>query len=164
MGELISGDKPIYTYGLSWFERALAQLAVQLPIYLFLLWMAFIACLLIRNFINGAVDWKVAVVIAFLLGVGCLIARLGLMDLPKPFEAYDREGLLYVRRGKELFRVMGIHEEYSVQMKAKFNKVPILRLMCHCLKLDTSKGKRIVSFLSEAEQRKFRQLVRQYAK
>ena len=163
MGESISAEKPIYTYGLSRLERAIAQLAVQLPAYLFLLWMAFIAYLLVRNFINGAVDWKVAVVIALLLGVGCLIARLGLMDLPKPFEAYDREGVLYVKRGKELFRVMGIHEEYSVQMKTKFNKAPILRLTCHCLKLDTSKGKRIVSFLSEAEQRKFRQLVRQYA-
>ncbi len=141
-----------------------AQLAVQFPAYLLLLWMAFIAYLLVRNFANGAVDWKVAVVIVLLLGVGCLIARLGLMDLPKPFEAYDREGVLYVKRGKELFRVVGIHEEYSVQMKAKFNKVPILRLMCHCLKLDTSKGKRIISFLSEAEQRKFKALVRQYAK
>ena len=86
------------------------------------------------------------------------------MDLPKPFEAYDREGVLYVKRGKELFRVMGIHKEYSVQMKTKFNKAPILRLTCHCLKLDTSKGKRTVSFFSEAEQRKFRQLVRHSAK
>jgi hypothetical protein len=155
-------EHPIYIYGHSRFERWIVQLTVQLPAYILLLWMAFIAYILARNFAKGMVDWKVAAVIAVLIGIGCFIARLGLVDLPKPFEAYDREGALYVKRGKELFCVVGICDEYSVLMKTAFNKVPLLRLTCYCLKLDTSKGRRIVSFLSEGERHKFKLLVSRY--
>ena len=155
-------EHPIYIYGHSRFERWIVQLTVQLPAYILLLWMAFIAYILARNFAKGMVDWKVAAVIAVLIGIGCFIARLGLVDLPKPFEAYDREGALYVKRGKELLCVVGICDEYSVLMKTAFNKVPLLRLTCYCLKLDTSKGRRIVSFLSEGERHKFKLLVSRY--
>lgn len=157
-------EHPIYIYGHSRFERWIVQLTVLLPAYILLLWMAFIAYILVRNFANGMVDLKVMVVIVLLIGVGCYIARLGLLDLPKPFEAYDREGVLYVKRGKELFCVIGICDEYSVLMKTSFNKVPLLRLTSYCLKLDTSKGRRIVSFLSEDERHKFRSLVSQYVR
>ena len=76
-------EHPIYIYGHSRFERWVVQLTVQLSAYILLLWMAFIAYILARNFANGMVDWKVAAVIAVLIGLGCFIARLGLVDLPR---------------------------------------------------------------------------------
>lgn len=149
----------VYAYRLTIAARFLAQSIILFPCCLLLLSLGFVAYIVLRNYVSGAVDWRVAVIMIGLLGVGLFIAKLCLAELPIAFYVYDDEGRLKVKRGKEQFYVTEVLDDYAVRMRTKFNKQSIAGLTCYCLKIKTNKGIRIMSFLSVAEKTKFKSIL-----
>lgn len=152
----------VYAYRLTIAARFLAQSIILFPCCLLLVSLGFVAYIVLRNYVSGAVDWRVAVIMIGLLGVGLFIANLCLAELPISFKVYDVEGRLKVKRGKERFYVTEILDDYAVRMRTKFNKQSIAGLMCYCLKIKTNRGVRIMSFLSVAEKTKFKSILINY--
>lgn len=155
-------DHLVYVYRLTIAARFLIQSIILFPCCLLLLSLGFVAYIVLRNYISGAVDLRIAVIMIGLLGFGLFIAKLCLAKLPISFKVYDVEGRLKVKKGKEQFYVMEVLDDYAVRMRTKYNKQPIAGLTCYCLKIKTNKGIRIMSFLSAAEKTKFKSILIKY--